>query len=361
MIFNQRQRRQAAIAATRKIKNNPVAMGKASTLLNSDEFQTRMNESLKTPGKNSSSFPLFSFFNFMTSILNLSIFLFLSCPYPAGGDVAKKLLREVDGFMSGMGKFVTFSREERKSIISKMYAMKDKFGSPSCFLTFSPDDTNDSIMLRFCYPIGKQDTFPSSCMVDFEDGRQSFKDILDNMTESTQEFTIPLSQVQKNAFAAMNPVAVAQLFLTLQRVFFRDLLGLTTTDEGEERFKKTRPRVDVSFNNDPFMPKLVRERLEQQYGKDNLKIKSYPLGQGLGAIAVTEEQHRATLHMHSVAWTTLKPELMQLLLGEGFLESYLLKIIDNHFATEISALQHMRVAMSNEVGGAEKSRMSRQV
>jgi hypothetical protein len=81
--------------------NCTVSMEKAAELLASSEFQEKLVESMADPG----------------------------------GDVAKETLQSVTSIMVGMGKSVPFTAAERADVITSMYALMQRYGLSSSFLT----------------------------------------------------------------------------------------------------------------------------------------------------------------------------------------------------------------------------------
>jgi hypothetical protein len=260
LLFDQMQRHESARVVAKKIKNNPVSMQKAADMLASSEFQENLIESIANPG----------------------------------GDVAKATLRSVSSIMVGMGKSVPFTAAERADVITTMYALMQRFGLSSSFLTMSPDDTNDIIMLRMCHASTRNNTFPAQSEIDYASGKKTFKDVLDeNFTENPSETTLrlPITPVQKNMIAAMNPVATARFYKFLQKIFFEKLLGISIDDSS---IKKTLPRKDDSLRN-PNLPVKIKETISGIFG-GNVEHHVPPLGQALAALAVTEEQKKNIAH-----------------------------------------------------------------
>jgi hypothetical protein len=70
---------------------------------------------------------------------------------------------------------------------------------------------------------------------------------------------------------------------------------------------------------------------------------------------------KKTLHMHLIAFTTMKPELLQCLAGVPMWEKRILKIIDSIFKTEIPVAVHFKNAACYNIGNMTKPRYSRQV
>ena len=62
---------------------------------------------------------------------------------------AKRLWGRLSQCIRITGASVPGSPEQRSSALSQMYALTLAFGTPSLFVTLSPDDTNHSLVLRF--------------------------------------------------------------------------------------------------------------------------------------------------------------------------------------------------------------------
>lgn len=116
-------------------------MEKAAELLASSEFQDKLAESIANPGS----------------------------------DIAKETLRSVNSIVTGMGQTVSFTAAERANVITSMYALMQRFGLSSSFLTMSPDDTNDIIMLRICNASTSNSTFPAISEIEFLSGKKLLK------------------------------------------------------------------------------------------------------------------------------------------------------------------------------------------
>ena len=53
--------------------------------------------------------------------------------------------------MVGMGARVSFTASERAHVVTLIYGLAHRFGSPSQFLTVAPDDSNETIILRLSF------------------------------------------------------------------------------------------------------------------------------------------------------------------------------------------------------------------
>ena len=141
--FNTTQRHKASQVIARKIKNNPEAMEKAAEMFNSEEFKELLDKALETPE----------------------------------GEEANEVLKRVNPILKGISHHIPFSGEERAMVLSDLYANMETFGNSSNFLTFSMDDTNDTVLLRLCYGSVTNSRFPATDEIEFENGNMSFKEV----------------------------------------------------------------------------------------------------------------------------------------------------------------------------------------
>jgi hypothetical protein len=93
------------------------------------------------------------------------------------GDLAKEIISKVTPYIQGIGRKIPHSREERAHVITTMYAMMHTFGLCSSFLTFSPDDTNETIFLRMCFGSISNSKFPATSTIPYLDGVTTFKNV----------------------------------------------------------------------------------------------------------------------------------------------------------------------------------------
>lgn len=153
-----------------------------------------------------------------------------------------------------------------------------------------------------------------------------------------------------------NPDSAARLYKFMMKVLFELLLGL---EIHSSNIKKTLPRPDdsVMIGDNPAYIK----RYKDMYPPKRYTTRQPPLGQGLAALAVTEEQKKDTLHTHAIAMTTLKPEVLQTAAGHQYLQSLVFHTIDSIYKTEIPATLHIKYSALHELGQLPKERMSRKL
>ena len=327
LVFNQSQRSACARAVSRKVKNHPKAMKRAAELFNSDEWKEKLRRAVSNP---------------LT-------------------EEAIEVSKDVDDIMYGVASSVPHSTAERKNVVNMMYAMMQRYGNVSNFITFAPDDTNDIIMLRMCYATVSNTMFPAVSTVNYQTGSSSFKDLLDSCDGVDQSavfnMQIPFKQYEKLNMAARNPVSTALHYQFMNDLVFTHLLGMTMTPGGEGPLK-TRPRFDKSIATQSNQ--FFKLRYETFLGKGKSLVDP-PLGRGLAGMAVTEEQKKLTLHTHAAVMTTLKPAVLQSLAGHAFLEKLILHIISGIYKTELPAVVHFKSMALHEAKQLPKRRFSRDV
>lgn len=147
--FNKTNRHCASKVVARKIRNNPTAMEAAAVLFNSDEFKQKLKSAVDNRAAKDIDF----------------------------------VLQNVNPFLQGLAAKIPFSGEERANVLSELYAYMQTFGHNSSFLTFSPDDTNDTVMLRLCWGSTSNCNFPATDEIKLLEGSASFKEV--NITPDT--------------------------------------------------------------------------------------------------------------------------------------------------------------------------------
>lgn len=211
------------------------------------------------------------------------------------GDVAKVLVLECTPLMHGIAKHIPHSSAARAEVITQMYALMERYGLGSNFVTFAPDDTNDVIMLRFCYATLQNDRFPAVSSL-YEVGNNTFKEVLDDASDidpaTILQLTIPLRQKAQKAFE--NPICTAGLYQFMNEVSFSLLFGM---DIHTSHIRKTYPRIDASITFEDIPNEEIgnacrafKEKFKAMYPPGKVTSKQPPLGQGLGELAVTKEQ-----------------------------------------------------------------------
>ena len=325
LVFNENQRHTAARAVSQKVKNNPESVRLANIMLNDPEFAAKLERALAN----------------------------------VRGDDAKSILNDVAPLFHGLATSVPHSAAQRANVITFMYALMQRFGLATSFLTFAPDDTNDIIMLRMCSATKTNKEFPATSEIQIDDTTSaSFKDILDNLDlddATALQFNIPLKQSQKAHMASLNPVSTAKLYAFMQRALFKELLGI---DIDSSSLKKTMPRVDSSLTEE-LNPDFL-QKYKGMYGK-SFTTGLAALGQALAALGVTEEQRRKVLHTHVIAMTTLKAEILQTIVGHKFLEHVISRVIDSIYKCELPAEVHCKVALCSGIKALQSERMSRSI
>ena len=75
---------------------------------------------------------------------------------------SRDLMKSISRFVVCSGRVVPWSAEERAGEITRLYAMWRRFGPPSCFLSFAPDDVHQATCLRLSYRCGPAARFPAA-------------------------------------------------------------------------------------------------------------------------------------------------------------------------------------------------------
>ena len=165
--------------------------------------------------------------------------------------------------------------------------------------------------------------------------------------EDENQRLIRLRSEALRSTTGLNPAALSRLYIFLQRILFECVLGLRTVSGPRGAswggYKRTLPRVDDSLLGVGDWAFLQRDSKFKSILESYMAaIKpcfyhnvGYPLGEGLAALAVNEEQKRITLHTHVVGWTTMSPEMVQSAAGHRYIEECLVKVMSSIFKTEL--------------------------
>ena len=332
-IFNFFMRQSSAQVVAKKVRNNPMAAQAAAQLLKDPEFMKSVQDAL-------------------TDV-----------------NIAKKVIAMIEPIMHCTAAMVPHSRAERKQVVTFLYALQQRFGLVNQFITFAPDDTNDTIMLRFCFVTKSNSEFPAQPKIGSRKDETSGEDVdytfLDYMNEviglenpeNVLKLNLPVKQNQKITMASMNSVAVARLYSEMQRILFTLLLGMEITTNTSSHL--TYPRCDHSMMDDPNYNNYFKKYYHQKQMPFNTN--QPPLGQGLAGLGVTEEQKKGTLHTHAAIWTTLKSELLSCIAGHKFLTQIVGRVIDSIFKTELPPTILFLDAACHELGSTPKLRTSREI
>jgi hypothetical protein len=110
-----------------RVKNTPKAFEKFENLVNNADFHQTSERAVKNP---------------------------------LGKD-ALHILRSTARYIQMRGKHVAFSPMERNDAMTSLCAITQRYGTPSVFLTVSPDYTHHPMTLRIAFPSISNVKFPA--------------------------------------------------------------------------------------------------------------------------------------------------------------------------------------------------------
>lgn len=113
VLFNQFLRHQTARKISIAFKNNPDSISAIASIVQADDFQNSINAALKD----------------------------------RDGSEANSLLKKFLPHIKSSGSALPFSAAERSANLSKLIAYVRHFGSPTYFITVSPNDLGSSLIL----------------------------------------------------------------------------------------------------------------------------------------------------------------------------------------------------------------------
>ena len=276
-IFNMRQRHAVNSAVCAKVKASPEDFQGFTELVTNQDFKSMLQK---------------------------------ACDDPASEE-ARQLLGTVSRYVTFIGKSVPYSSSEVRYQRQTLYALTQRYGEPSIFLTISPDDVHSLKLVRTGlkpfqnYRLNQTPKYPSS-FIQYAKG-----------DEIAQIPIKSLKEVDLQAYAAENPVACASIFKDMMEAVF-----------------------------EVFLQTLPRHKSKTSFGSDT-KLKGV-FGKCRAAFCVTETQGRLALHTHWLIWTGLLPYVVEQLAEYGFFHELIANVFDSHIKCAIPAKYHAKQLVEEE-------------
>jgi hypothetical protein len=230
-LFNVKMRHCAISNTSLYVKNNPSAVRDISQLIMSDNFMSRLADAKKNPD----------------------------------GKDAKELLGLLTKHIQPASSKLPFSIGERKLQLSQLLAYCKHFGTPSFFVTISPNDADNPLVINLA-----DESVVSDCV-------------------------FPPEYTQRLKIANENPVACAEVFYRSMEKVMATLIGYTPS---------YRRRANTSTTKGI-------------------------LGTPIAYFGVIETQGRGTLHLHFLVWTAICPKTLQMVAHDDIMTKTAAKVLDS--------------------------------
>ena len=187
---------------------------------------------------------------------------------------SRKLVSEIEKLVRMSGRDVPFSPAQRHAAVSQLYSMVQFYGLPSWFVTVSPGEVNNKLVMTICDKVD----WAAIDMGQVSDGVTNPK-----APKKKPEFqwSIEFDYPDRARKVAENPVAAAKHFAALTEAIMKHLCKL----ECDHTNRKT----------------------------CNIGNVAGALGKMIAHFGALESQGRGSLHFHAVMWSGLTPELLQCL------------------------------------------------
>lgn len=233
LLFNQLQRHSAARMVAASVKSHPAHLAALRKLISEPDFTERATDALADPGS----------------------------------ETGRDLLRQIQKLITMSTKSVPFSAMERKAAISELYSMVQFYGLPSWFVTVSPSENNNKIVMTIANQCNWED-IPAS------ETAPKRRDLV--------EWSIVCDYPKRAQIVANDPVAAAQYFAAMTEAMMKHLCQLACSH-------------------------VSRKTSAPKHNKAGV------LGRTFAHFAALECQGRGSLHFHAVIWSGLTPQLLQAL------------------------------------------------
>ena len=296
LLFNQLQRRQAALDVSVKIKNNPKAFREFSKVVQDEGFLDLCRQALaRAKGKAEKALlkKVAPFLKFLGKQVNTLCVPRLPCQTPT----------QHFSHPHHANKQVPFSPQERKQSTSNLYAIVQRYGIVSSFLTLSFDDTHNPLVMRLSVPSHDNTTFPAT-----PDGflrHLTAKNA--SMPYGREGKTMDLTEYGLHHRIARAAVSATRVFLRMMQNVSHHLLGKPLQNH-------------------------TRATSARQAGV---------LGNMTAMGGCIEAQGRGTLHAHLLLCGLLGPDILQACAAYPQLRDAVIEWIDTVFVGHVELRAHL--------------------
>jgi hypothetical protein len=234
----------------------------------------------------------------------------------------KRLHRKISSMLSQSGKHIPWSLAERANTKGLMFAMRDRHGMPSLFVTFAIDDTRDIQRIRISVRILEPNGFPCFGGTS-EDECEAVREMLSAMErggklEVDGKEVADFSRSSLSRSVVKNPIAASKAYHNMLRAFTH-AMGLSNGN------KRTIP-IFASDPKDGSL-KLSDEALKRG-NVDGM------FGIPFAGVGVTECSKRKALHAHWLTWLASSPEPLA------------------RYASDINVWKEIAAAMESQIVGS---------
>ena len=194
-----------------------------------------------------------------------------------------EFVKKIDRVVHVVGSNIPYTPESRRSVVSKLYALRYYLGLPGYFITVAPGDINSPLVIRLC----------------------RLPDSPDALLHTDATFELP-DYLARSRLVNTNPVAAARYYIRLVETMYSVLFDL----------------VPVHLRKRTDLPAFVNA-----HGF---------LGRPLGYIGTTETTQRGALHHHFIVFIDgLTPEVLQTVVDDPTLLQRALAVIDSTMSASL--------------------------
>ena len=269
-LFNVRQRHQNINGVSSTLRGDKVSMNEFVKLVNNEQFKNQLSKAAENPQ----------------------------------GSDAKSVIHSILPLLRASGRNTSFGSMERRSGVSHMTAMTNKYGPASIFITIAPDDINNLTGFRLSFRSTNNTSFPATMTKENVDAiRQGSSIIGEGFVQ------IPTSYKHRVKAVINNPHSSSKEYKRLIEQVFGILVN-----------------IPVSY----------KHRKSQDYRQRGPGI----FGEILAFYGVTETQKRGALHLHAILYGSISPYLLQRASHIDELCKEISEVLDDIYQAELSAEDH---------------------
>jgi len=280
-MSNRRQRMVTSASATRAIRVMQTHVSEFTKVIGEHDFPEKAVEAAKNPNARES----------------------------------RELWARVSRCIRTTGAHVAYSPEQRSSALNEIYGLTVAFGTPSLFVTVSPDEVNSGVVLSIHRFLRKMSPSTMAKYLDDPDVLQRIGN--DGISENVTKFTHELTKEEytrlfhtRSANAAKTAGLAGPIFHEVVDAFFRIMVGV--------------PRGATELN-------LVKNPKRATLGI---------FGRMTAYHGVVECQGKGTLHVHALLWGGLSPELLSAAVDDPELRREAARVMNSIVSARLSQHVH---------------------
>ena len=290
-LFDKYQRHSVMIGMSAKVKSNPEAFAAYAQLLNSPEFEKKIQDAVREA---------------------------------PNGKTTKEVLSTIMPVLEFAGKQILFGAFEQTSSTSKLHAMTQRYTAGSTFFTISPNDISNPNSFRLSLRSSNNISFPSTSPEEYFAAMEK-----DASLKICGNVELPVDYGARSRATVSNPVSSVIEYQILIENMLSILIGIAPS----------------------FSPGTNSKTVRTSYFKDPNSTVHHKgvFGHILAFFGAHETQFRGALHFHIILYGGISPKLLEC--ASEFQEfcDVISKVLDTMYTAQIPRDVHIQYLVNQEM------------